>query len=79
MNYSSGVWGLGSLAVAQALPTHQLLWLAARVLLDAAGGLFLLYLLTLAVVTAIVLVRPGGAGRSAASAAAGQHRPRAAQ
>jgi hypothetical protein len=44
VHYSSGVWGLGSLSVAHTLPTGDLLWLIARVLLDLAGGLFLLYM-----------------------------------
>lgn len=59
MNYSSGVLGLGSLSVAQLLPSEGLLWLIARILLDLAGGLFLLYLLTLWLLAAYVLtVRP---------------------
>lgn len=55
MNYSSGVVGLTSLSVAQLLPSEGLLWLVARILLDVAGGLFLLYLFTLWVLSAYVL------------------------
>ena len=60
MNYSSGVWGLGSISVAEALPTDHALWLTARVLLDAAGGLFLLYLLALGGLTTVALVSSRG-------------------
>jgi hypothetical protein len=42
--YSAGVAGLGSFGAAQALPDDGPLWLAARLLLDGAGGLFGLYL-----------------------------------
>jgi len=43
--YSAGVAGLGSFGAAQALPDDGPLWLAARLLLDGAGGLFGLYLI----------------------------------
>lgn len=69
MNYSSGVWGIGSISVAEVLPTDRLLWLVARVLLDLAGALFLLYLLAVVAVTGRALAAPphalptGGPGR----------------
>jgi uncharacterized membrane protein len=56
MNYSSGVVGLTSLSVAQLLPSEGLFWLVARILLDVAGGLFLLYLFSLWVLSAYVLM-----------------------
>lgn len=43
--YSAGVAGLASFGAARALPDDGPLWLAARLLLDGAGGLFGLYLL----------------------------------
>jgi hypothetical protein len=43
--YAAGVAGLASFGAAQALPDDGPLWLAARLLLDGAGGLFGLYLL----------------------------------
>jgi hypothetical protein len=46
MHYSAGVAGLAVSGAATALPGNGALWLAARVLLDCAGGLFGLYLLT---------------------------------
>ena len=46
MYYSAGVAGLAAFGAAQALPHEGPLWLAARLLLDGAGGLFGLYLLT---------------------------------
>ena len=61
MNYSSGVWGIGSIGVAQVLPTDRFLWLVARVLLDLAGALFLLYLLAVVAVTGRALSAPPGA------------------
>jgi hypothetical protein len=45
MYYSAGVAGLASFGAASALPHNGPLWLAARLLLDGAGGLFGLYLL----------------------------------
>ena len=69
MNYSSGVWGIGSISAAQVLPTDRLLWLVARVLLDLAGALFLLYLLAVVVLTGRAAAAPprplptGGPGR----------------
>ena len=45
MHYSAGVAGPASFGAAQALPHDGPLWLAARLLLDGAGGLFGLYLL----------------------------------
>jgi len=45
MHYSAGVSGLAVSGTAAALPGNGALWLAARLLLDGAGGLFGLYLL----------------------------------
>ena len=61
MNYSSGVWGVSSMGVAQLLPTDRFLWLVARVLLDLAGALFLLYLLLVVLVTGRALSAPPSA------------------
>jgi hypothetical protein len=72
VHYSSGIWGLGSITVAQTLPTDDLLWLVARVLLDVAGGLFLLYLLAISVVTMLALSAPYG--RRPVPATGGRHR-----
>lgn len=46
MYYSAGVAGLAAFGAAQALSHEGPLWLAARLLLDGAGLLFGLYLLT---------------------------------
>jgi hypothetical protein len=43
--YFASVGALTSFAAAFQLPRGDVLWLAARVLLDGAGALFLLYLL----------------------------------
>jgi len=72
MNYSSGVWGLGSITVAHTLPTDHVLWMVARVLLDTAGALFLLYLLALSSVTTVVLLSPHGQRRWVASGLRGR-------
>lgn len=45
MYYSAGVAGLASFGAAEALPHGGPLWLAARLTLDGAGGLFGLYML----------------------------------
>lgn len=45
MHYSAG-FGLTAVGGAAALPGSGLLWLTARLLLDGAGALFGLYLLT---------------------------------
>src|SRR3954447_18158881 len=75
MNYSSGVWGLGSITAAHTLPTDHVLWMVARVLLDTAGALFLLYLLALSSVTTVVLLSPHGQRRWAVGAPRGpRHR-----
>jgi hypothetical protein len=74
VNYSSGVWGLSSITVAQTLPTDDVLWLVARVLLDLAGGLFLLYLLAISGVTTLALVSPYGRPRRVALPTGGRHR-----
>lgn len=46
MYYFAGVAGLASFGAAQALPHAGPLWMAARLVLDGAGGLFGLYILT---------------------------------
>lgn len=46
MYYSAGIAGLASFGAAEALPHGGPLWLAARLTLDGAGGLFGLYVLT---------------------------------
>jgi hypothetical protein len=58
MHYSSGVMGLASVSVAQALPTGNVLWWIARVFLDAAGGLFLLYAVMMGGLCFFVAVAP---------------------
>jgi hypothetical protein len=69
--YSARLAGLTAIGGANALPASGVLWLAARLLLDSAGALFGLYLLT---ILALVLYgyaarahrRPAAAGRMAA-------------
>ena len=58
MHYTGNLMGLGSLASAPILPTGNPAWLVARILLDTAGGLFLLYLLTLCVLTLLAVAVP---------------------
>ena len=48
MYYSAGLASLTAFASAAELPHTSVFWLAARVLLDAAGGLFALYLAAIA-------------------------------
>ncbi len=63
MYYSAGVAGLAAFGAAQALPHEGPLWLAARLLLDGAGGLFGLYLLAgLGLTVAGRVMRWGGGG-----------------
>jgi hypothetical protein len=45
MYYSAGVASLAAFGAAVAFPHEGVLWLAARLMLDTAGGLFGLYLL----------------------------------
>jgi hypothetical protein len=61
MHYSSGVLALASFSIAQSLPAGNLLWWIARVLLDVAGGLFLLYMLLMSGLSLWVALssRPG--------------------
>ena len=47
MHYSAGLAGLTAIGGAAALPGSGVLWLAARLLLDGAGALFGVYLLTI--------------------------------
>ena len=47
MHYSAGLAGLAAVGGAATLPGSGVLWLTARLLLDGAGALFGLYLLTL--------------------------------
>lgn len=46
MHYSAGLAGLTAVGGAAVLPGSGALWLTSRLLLDGAGGLFGLYLLT---------------------------------
>ncbi len=46
MHYSAGLAGLAAVGGAATLPGSGVLWLTARLLLDGAGALFGLYLLT---------------------------------
>ena len=46
MHYSAGLAGLAAIGGAATLPGSGLLWLTARLLLDGAGALFGVYLLT---------------------------------
>ena len=74
--YSAGVAGLASFGAAQALPHDGPLWLAARLLLDGAGGLFGLYLLAgLGLAVAGRVMMDGGAdGRPRIAPPAGERR-----
>jgi hypothetical protein len=60
--YSAGLAGMTAFGSAAAVPHNGALWLTARVLLDAAGGFFGLYLL-------------GAAGLSAAGQVMRRRRP----
>jgi hypothetical protein len=75
VHYSSGLYGVASLATGTLLPFHGLLWTVARCLLDASGGLFLLYL---AVLWTLVLRATFSRRTSTAPAATGAGRPRGA-
>ena len=46
MHYSAGLAGLAAIGGAATLPGSGVLWLTARLLLDGAGALFGVYLLT---------------------------------
>ena len=46
MYYSAGVASLAAFGAAVALPHEGVLWLIARLMLDSAGALFGIYLLT---------------------------------
>jgi hypothetical protein len=46
MNYSAVVASPAAFGAAAALPHEGVLWLVARLMLDSAGGLFGIYLLT---------------------------------
>jgi len=67
--YSTGVASLAAFGASAALPHNGPLWLAARVLLDCAGGFFGLYLLItfgLALAGRVMRYRRrGAAGRAA--------------
>jgi hypothetical protein len=47
VHYSAGLAGVAAVGGAATLPGSGVLWLTARLLLDGAGALFGLYLLTL--------------------------------
>jgi hypothetical protein len=51
--YSAGLTGMTAFGSAAAVPHNGPLWLAARLLLDAAGGFFGLYLLGTAGLSAV--------------------------
>ena len=51
VDFSAGAAGLAAHWAVQALPADGLLWLIARLLMDAAGALFGVYLLTLVVLS----------------------------
>lgn len=53
MYYSAGVASISAFGTVVLLPHQGLLWQVARVMLDAAGGLFGLYL-TIAVAASVV-------------------------
>lgn len=66
--YSAGVASLAAFGASAALPHNGPLWLAARVLLDCAGGFFGLYLLVtfgLSLAGRIMRYRRRAAGRAA--------------
>lgn len=66
MYYSAGVGSLTSFAAAAQMPHTGVFWLAARILLTAAGGLFALYLVAMvALVVAGHAMRLAGRGQSA--------------
>lgn len=66
VHYSSGLYGVASLATGTLVPFHGLLWTIARCLLDASGGLFLGYL---AVLWFLVLRASSARGRTVTGAA----------
>ncbi len=67
VHYSAGLGGLVAAGGAATLPDHGLLWMAARITLDATGALFGLYL-----VVFIVLLLWGWAISARRRAAAGK-------
>ena len=64
MHYSSGLAGLTMAAAATALPAGSGLFLVARFLLDGAGALFGLYLVTFVALSMIGYVLRMRAGRA---------------
>ena len=69
MHYSAGLAGLTAVGGAAALPGSGVLWLAARLLLDGAGALFGLYLLTVVTLFLsgfVMRLRRGPGGREPA-------------
>jgi|tagenome__1003787_1003787.scaffolds.fasta_scaffold11497797_1 hypothetical protein len=73
MHYSSGVMGLASVSIAHALPTGNVLWLIARVFMDAAGGLFLLYAVLMSGLCFLAVVAPGSRRGPRRASAHGPH------
>ncbi|MGY1727081.1 hypothetical protein ACI79J_08900 [Geodermatophilus sp. SYSU D01062] len=59
VHYTSGFWSFASIVTGESLPTGHVLWFTARILLDVAGGFFLLYLLLLGGLAVVALVAPG--------------------
>jgi hypothetical protein len=69
VHYSAGLAGLTAVGGAAALPGSGVLWLAARLLLDGAGALFGLYLLTVVTLFLsgfVMRLRRGPGGREPA-------------
>jgi hypothetical protein len=64
---SAGFAGLASFGAAQALPEGSLLWLVARLMLDGAGALFGLYMLTGFALTIAAHVMRSGRRQTASS------------
>lgn len=64
MHYSAGVASLAAFGADVALPQEGVLWFAARLMLDCAGGLFAIYLLA-----GIVLSLTGGVMRARSNSA----------
>jgi hypothetical protein len=69
--YSAGVASLAAFGAAQALSADGPLWLAARVLLDGAGGLFGTYMMVVAGLSAAGYIMRAGRGGAHARPARG--------
>ncbi len=51
MHYTGGLASIGSFAAAAPLPHDGALWLAARFMLEATGGLFACYVIAIGLLT----------------------------